>query len=167
MSDDDTLRLNNQLCFALYAAANAITRNYRGMLGEFGLTYPQFLVVMTLLETPSMTSGDLARRLRLDAGTLTPMLKRLATAGIIERTRRPDDERVIDNRLTEAGLALRDNMVRTQATVQCNTGLTDHDLADLRERLKQLTETLMASLTDAAESNQSDSETRRSAMAIA
>jgi DNA-binding MarR family transcriptional regulator len=142
MPHGDKLRLADQLCFALYAATNAITRSYRGMLGELGLTYPQYLVVMTLLETPSMTSGDLARKLRLDAGTLTPMLKRLAAAGLIQRTRRPDDERVIDNQLTPAGLALRGAMERTRAEVQYRTGMDDMGVAELRERLHDLTTTL-------------------------
>ncbi len=109
MNGYDVLRLENQLCFALYAATNAITRSYRGVLGELGLTYPQYLVLVALLDVPSMTSGELARALRLDAGTLTPMLKRLAAAGLIERTRRTGDERVIDNKLTadRAGAAGR------------------------------------------------------------
>ena len=135
-------RLDDQLCFALYAATNAITRNYRSLLGEFGLTYPQYLVVATLLEKPTMTSGDLARTLKLDAGTLTPMLKRLAAAGLIDRTRRANDERVIDNRLTEAGLALRADMVRTQQAVQYRTGLDDAHLTELRNTLHRLTDAL-------------------------
>jgi DNA-binding MarR family transcriptional regulator len=95
------------------------------------------------------------------------MLKRLATAGIIERTRRANDERVIDNRLTAAGMALRQDMVRTQATVQCRTGLDDQELADLRERLKQLTETLTANLTDPADQEAADAEAERSKMEVA
>ncbi len=142
MSAEKIQHIDEQLCFALYAATNAITRNYRSLLGEFGLTYPQYLVVLTLMERSIMTSGDLARTLKLDAGTLTPMLKRLAAAGLIVRTRRPNDERVIDNRLTEAGLALRDNMVRAQQAVRGRTGLSDEVLSSLRHTLHRLTETL-------------------------
>ncbi len=136
------LRLEDQLCFALYAATNAITRTYREKLGELGLTYPQYLVVMALLGKPSMTSGELARALRLDAGTLTPMLKRLDGAGLIERTRRAEDERIIDNRLTARGLALQEDMQRAQAFVGCRTELPERDLDALRVALQELTESL-------------------------
>ena len=142
MSTEKMQYLDEQLCFALYAATNAITRNYRSVLGDFGLTYPQYLVILTLMETPSLTSGDLARTLKLDAGTLTPMLKRLASSGLIVRTRRPNDERVIDNRLTEAGLALRANMIHAQQAVRVRTGLNEEALTSLRSTLHGLTETL-------------------------
>ncbi len=131
----EALWLDNQLCFALYAATNAITRSYRGVLGPLGLTYPQYLVLVKLLEKPSMTSGELARALRLDAGTLTPMLKRLAAAGLIERTRRLEDERVIDNQLTATGLALRDGSLEAQQHVPCRTGLRGGQIAALRAAL--------------------------------
>ncbi len=151
MSGYESLWLDNQLCFALYAATNAVTRSYRGVLGPLGLTYPQYLVMVKLLEKPSMNSGDLARALRLDAGTLTPMLKRLAAAGLIERTRRIEDERVIDNQLTEAGLALRDRMLEAQAQVICRTGLDDNQLAALRSALQGLTDTLCLAPEEVAE----------------
>ena len=139
MPEQDALWLRNQLCFSLYAATNAITRSYRGPLGELGLTYPQYLVRVTLLERPSMTSGELARALKLDAGTLTPMLKRLVAAGFIERLRRPEDERVIDNRLSEKGLALQEDLLKAQAEVKCRTGLTDDEMMMLRTTLQELT----------------------------
>ena len=139
MPEQDALWLRNQLCFSLYAATNAITRSYRGPLGELGLTYPQYLVLVTLLERPSMTSGELARALKLDAGTLTPMLKRLVAAGFIERLRRPEDERVIDNRLSEKGLALQEDLLKAQAEVKCRTGLTEDEMMMLRTTLQELT----------------------------
>ena len=142
MPDHEPLWLNNQLCFALYAATNAITRSYRGPLGELGLTYPQYLVLVTLLERPSMTSGDLARALKLDAGTLTPMLKRLAAAGLVERTRRAQDERVIDNQLTARGLALQESLLKAQSQVTCRTGLRQEEMGVLRDALNELTASL-------------------------
>ena len=138
----EPLWLDNQLCFALYAATNAVTRSYRGLLSPLGLTYPQYLVMVKLLNKPSMTSGELARALRLDAGTLTPMLKRLAIAGLIQRRRRIEDERVIDNQLTEAGFALRDKLLDAQAEVICRIGLDDDQVASLRSVLHGLTDTL-------------------------
>ncbi len=142
MAAFDALRLENQLCFALYAATNAITRSYRSALGELGLTYPQYLVLVALLDVPSLTSGELARALRLDAGTLTPMLKRLAAAGLIERTRRIGDERVIDNCLTEAGLELRADLLRAQQQVACRTQLDGNDADTLRQALQALADNL-------------------------
>ncbi len=138
MADHEPLWLDNQLCFALYAATNAITRSYRVPLGELGLTYPQYLVLVTLLERPSMTSGELARALKLDAGTLTPMLKRLASAGFIDRTRRVADERIIDNRISDKGRALQDGLLQAQAHVKCRTGLLEEELSSLRAALNRL-----------------------------
>ncbi len=138
MPECETLWLKNQLCFALYAASNAITRTYRTPLEELGLTYPQYLVIVSLLEKPSMTSGELARALKLDAGTLTPMLKRLAVSGLIERTRRTEDERVIDNRLTERGLALQQNLLQAQNDVGCRARMPADDVAALRHILHEL-----------------------------
>ena len=114
------------------------------MLGALGLTYPQYLVLVKLLEKPSMTSGELARALRLDAGTLTPMLKRLAAAGLVERTRRIEDERVIDNQLTAAGLALRPQLIEAQGHVVCRTGLDAEQSSALRVALAALTTRLCA-----------------------
>jgi MarR family transcriptional regulator, organic hydroperoxide resistance regulator len=139
---DAELRLENQLCFTLYAATHAITRSYRGKLGELGLTYPQYLVLLALMEQPVMTSGALARALKLDAGTLTPLLKRLAAAGLVARDRRPQDERVVEISLTPAGRALHDDLLRARETVVCRTGLDDGNLAVLRDALHALTDSL-------------------------
>ena len=148
MPDHEPLRLDNQLCFALYNATNAIKRSYRGVLGPLGLTYPQYLVLVALLEQPSMTSGELARALKLDAGTLTPMLKRLADTRIIERTRRAEDERVIDNRLTDKGLALQAALLKAQTQVVCRTGLAAPDMTTLREALHALASNLAVAAGD-------------------
>ena len=139
---DQSLRLENQLCFALYAATHAITRTYRNRLNELGLTYPQYLVLLALMQQPMMTSGALARALKLDAGTLTPLLKRLAGAGLVARERRAEDERVVEITLTPAGQALHDDLVKTRLSVRCRTGLTDDELASMRDALHALTETL-------------------------
>lgn len=141
---DSDLHLDNQLCFALYTATHAITRSYRSRLADIGLTYPQYLVLLALLEQPVMTSGALARALKLDAGTLTPLLKRLAAAGLVARHRRVADERVVEISLTEAGRALHDDLVRARERVVCHTGLSANDMALLREALQKLTESLSA-----------------------
>ena len=145
MAEDFSLRLEEQLCFNLYAATNAITHRYKRYLDKIDLTFPQYLVLLALREKPHLTSGELAQALRLDAGSLSPILKRLAAAGLIERVRQNGDNRVIYSELTPAGLALGDDMIKAQASVRCGIDLADDDLATLRGTLKGLTETLMAS----------------------
>ena len=104
---DDALRLDHQICFPLYAAANLMTRLYRPLLAELGLTYPQYLVMLVLWESSPVHMSDLGQRLYLDSGTLTPLLKRLEAAGFIQRDRDPDDERRIIIALTPAGTSLK------------------------------------------------------------
>ena len=103
-----SLDLDDQLCFALYAASRAVTARYRPMLEEIGLTYPQYLVMMLLWEQDDQTVGQLGTRLALDSGTLSPLLKRLTAAGLVTRHRRIEDERSVSISLTPAGRALRD-----------------------------------------------------------
>ena len=102
-----SVALDDQLCFALYAASRAVTARYRPMLDELGVTYPQYLVLMLLWEEDGQTVGQLGARLALDSGTLSPLLKRLTTAGLVTRHRRADDERSVSIRLTDAGRALQ------------------------------------------------------------
>ena len=93
MSTTDPLDLDRQICFPLYAATRAVTRRYSEVLADVGLTYPQYLVMLALWTDGPLTVGDLGHRLRLDSGTLTPLLKRLETSGRVERHRDPHDER--------------------------------------------------------------------------
>ncbi len=93
MSTTDPLDLDRQICFPLYAATRAVTRRYSEVLADVGLTYPQYLVMLALWTDGPLTVGELGNRLRLDSGTLTPLLKRLETSGRVERRRDPHDER--------------------------------------------------------------------------
>jgi DNA-binding MarR family transcriptional regulator len=102
-----SVSLDDQLCFALYAASRAVTARYRPMLDEIGLTYPQYLVMMLLWESDHQTVGQLGSRLALDSGTLSPLLKRLTAGGLVTRHRRVEDERSVSIALTEEGRALR------------------------------------------------------------
>jgi MarR family transcriptional regulator, organic hydroperoxide resistance regulator len=104
---NDHLRLDDQLCFALYAASRAVTARYRPLLDPLGLTYPQYLVMLVLWEQDQATVQQLGRQLRLDSGTLSPLLKRLEDAGLVTRARRPEDERSVLVRLTARGRRLR------------------------------------------------------------
>jgi len=103
----DALRLDQQICFPFYAASHLMTRLYRPLLKDLGLTYPQYLVMLVLWEISPINMGELCQRLYLDSGTLTPLLKRLASAGYLSRERDPEDERRVILALTPAGLALK------------------------------------------------------------
>lgn len=138
----DAPRLDDQLCFALYAASRAVTRSYGPMLGELGLTYPQFLVMMALWSEDEVTVSALGARLTLDSGTLTPLLKRLERSGLVTRTRDPADERRVRIALTEAGAALGPRAAEAQRALICKFGPVE-DLVGLRDQLKRLTEVLI------------------------
>ena len=101
------LQLDHQLCFALYAASRTVTHAYRDGLEPLGLTYPQYLVLLVLWETDGVTVTDLGRRLHLDSGTLSPLLRRMEGSGFVERRREEPDARKVTVHLTEPGRALR------------------------------------------------------------
>src|SRR5919107_6136016 len=135
-----SVALDDQLCFALYAASRAMTARYRPMLEELGLTYPQYLVMMLLWEEDQQTVGQLGQRLALDSGTLSPLLKRLTTAGLVTRHRRVEDERSVAIALTDAGRALRDKSVRISEEMIGAIGFDAREFDDLKQRLRLLTE---------------------------
>src|SRR5262249_29167321 len=107
MAVRDPLQLDDQLCFALYSASRAVTRAYARLLQPLGLTYPQYLVLLVLWERDGVSVKQLGERLALDSGTLTPLLQRLDSQGLVEPRRGDDDERVVRIHLTAAGRALR------------------------------------------------------------
>ena len=107
-STADLLRLDNQLCFALYATSLAMTKLYQPLLAQLGLTYPQYLVMLVLWECDDQAVSEIGQRLALDSGTLTPLLKRLEQQGLLSRTRDAQDERRVRVSLTDAGWALRE-----------------------------------------------------------
>lgn len=105
---EGSLQLQDQLCFALYAASRAVTARYRPLLDELGLTYPQYLVMLVLWERADVSVRELGGALQLESSTLSPLLKRLEANGLVRRERRADDERSVSVRLTEAGTGLRE-----------------------------------------------------------
>ena len=111
------LWLDNQVCFALYSTSLAMTKLYKPLLDAIGLTYPQYLVMLVLWEQDGPTVSELGERLFLDSGTLTPLLKRLETSGLVERQRDPQDERRVRIRLTPQGRALRERAESVPACV--------------------------------------------------
>ena len=142
MPADEHLLLENQLCFALYAATNAVTRIYREPLSKLGLTYPQYLAMVVLWEHGTHTVKGLADSLQLDSSTLTPLLKRLEAAGWVSRTRDPGDERIVRIELTAVGKALRRPVAAIQKVVACRTNLPQAEFVALRKQLHALADTL-------------------------
>ena len=140
--NDDLLRLDDQLCFALYAAHRAVTALYRPLLEPLGLTYPQYLVMLALWENSGGAGGlrvsRLTERLRLDTGTLTPLLKRMEGNGFLRRSRDPDDERVVRVHLTKQGRQLRERARNIPRDMLCRSGLTVQQAVELRENLRRL-----------------------------
>jgi len=147
-----SLLLDDQLCFALYAASRAVTQLYRPLLDELGLTYPQYLVMLVLWERGDVTVGDLAGALQLDYGTLSPLLKRLAGSGLLERRRHADDERVVHITLTEAGQELKSSASRVCQVIVRAYGLDARQFDELASTLRGLTD----SVTGAGRSNAAD-----------
>ncbi len=135
-----SVALDDQLCFALYAASRAVTARYRPMLDALGLTYPQYLVMMLLWEEDDQTVGQLGARLSLDSGTLSPLLKRLTAAGLVTRQRRTEDERSVSIALTEKGRALHDKALSISESMIGAIGFDTGEFGDLMQRLRLLTE---------------------------
>src|ERR671917_2181546 len=135
-----SVALDDQLCFALYAASRAVTARYRPMLDELGVTYPQYLVLMLLWEEDGQTVGQLGARLALDSGTLSPLLKRLTAAGLVTRHRRVEDERSVSIALTDQGRALRDRAFAISESMIGTIGFDRSEFDDLMQRLRLLTE---------------------------
>ena len=138
----DPLLLDNQLCYALYAAAHRMTKSYRPMLERMGLTYPQYLVLLVLWENDGITVSEIGRRLRLDSGTLTPVLKRLESSGLLNRSRRQSDEREVEIALTDQGRALRSEAVAVRQSVMCQLNMSEPEIQAMRADLNALIENL-------------------------
>ncbi|MBP2047730.1 DNA-binding MarR family transcriptional regulator [Streptomyces griseochromogenes] len=133
-----SLLLDDQLCFALYAASRAVTQRYRPLLEELGLTYPQYLVLLVLWEHGSVPIKGIGAALQLDHGTLTPLIKRLETAGLVRRERRPDDERTVLVGLTDLGHELRGRAGVVPAAIGDAMGLSAADRGEAMRILRTL-----------------------------
>jgi MarR family transcriptional regulator, organic hydroperoxide resistance regulator len=142
--DGETLRLDDQVCFALYAATHAFSRRYKPHLDRLGVTYPQYLCLLVLWEKDGLTVKAIGDRLSLDSGTLTPLLKRLESAGFVARRRDRVDERQVRIQLTEAGRALHDRALPIRALMACASGRPPEELAVLRDDLFRLRDALCA-----------------------
>ena len=141
-----SLALDHQLCFKLYAASRAVTRAYKPMLDQLGLTYPQYLAMLVLWEGDGITVGDISARLLTDPGSLTPLLKRLEAEGLLTRTRSSADERVVELRLTEKGRSLQQQAERFPACILEASGQTLEQINALRDQIVALRDQLQKSL---------------------
>lgn len=133
-----TLPLDDQLCFALYAASMAVQRAYKPLLDALGLTYPQYLVLHTLWEEDGRSIGAIAERLALESSTVTPLVKRLEASGAVTRTRDAADERRVEVRLTERGRALREECGCLAETLVARSGMELPELGALNLRVRRL-----------------------------
>ncbi|MBW0101151.1 MarR family winged helix-turn-helix transcriptional regulator [Pseudonocardia sp. KRD291] len=134
--------LDEQLCFALHSASRAMTGCYRPLLEPLGLTYSQYALLLVLWESGAVSQGELGDRLFLDSGTLSPLLRRLESRGLVSRRRRPEDERTVEVAVTAEGEALRDRASAVQSRVQAATGLSTEELGRMRDDLHLLAERL-------------------------
>jgi DNA-binding MarR family transcriptional regulator len=142
LAADQPLRLDSQICFAVYSAAHAFNRVYKPLLDRLGLTYPQYLVMLVLWERDGVAVKEIGERLFLDSGTLTPLLKRLEAAQFIKRTRSAEDERQVLIALTPQGQALKEKARAVPQSIlaasACSVGelvSMKNEIAALRDRL--------------------------------
>ncbi len=131
--------LDQMLCFDLYAASRAVTALYRPLLEPLGLTYPQYLVLVSMPEQDALSVKQLAALLQLDHGTLSPLLRRMEAAGQLSRTRSSIDERVVEVRLTPDGRRVRQEFEQVQCAVEETLGLSEASLGELRHTLRHMT----------------------------
>jgi len=146
MAHDDLLKLDRQLCFAVYAAGHAFTRFYKPRLEAIGLTYPQYLVMLVLWEEDGLTVSGLGEKLFLDSGTLTPLLKRLEAAGLLTRRRDAVDERQVRIALTEKGRALREKAHSIPLQTAKAVGMNGAEMDDVKADLVRLRDQLNATI---------------------
>ena len=142
----DWLALDIQLCFSLYSASLAMTKLYKPLLEPLGLTYPQYLVMLVLWETDDVMVSTIGERLHLDSGTLTPLLKRLEAAGLLQRERSAEDERRVHVTLTAQGRRLRERATHVPQQVFTASGCGLSELSRLTRELQRLRDTLQAAL---------------------
>jgi DNA-binding MarR family transcriptional regulator len=142
--DAGPVALEHQLCFSVYSAGMAIQRLYKPLLDRLGLTYPQYLVLNVLWRDDKLPIGHIAERLALEPSTLTPLLKRLESARILQRTRNPENERQVIVALTDAGRAMRAEARCLNDALLAASGDTVHALGDLNARIVRLRDAVYA-----------------------
>lgn len=138
--------LDEQFCFAVYSTAHALNRVYKPLLDRLGVTYPQYLVLLALWREDGRGVGSLGEQLMLESSTLTPLLKRMETAGLLRRERNPEDERQVIIRLTAKGRRLREKAQAVPKSILAATGCDARELARLRDRVTAVRDSLLESV---------------------
>lgn len=138
MENQESLKLENQLCFPLYVIAKEITGLYRPFLDELDLTYPQYLVMMVLWENDGLPVNHIGEKLYLDSGTLTPLLKRLEAKGLIIRKRKKEDERVVEVFITESGKSLQSKACEIPEKMYRKLDLSQEEWLDLKKSVQKI-----------------------------
>lgn len=143
---EQPVRVDDQLCFALYSASKALTAAYRQALGDLNLTYPQYLTMLAVWESDGRTVAELGRAIELDSGTLSPLLRRLQAAGLIRRERSTTDERIVRVFVTDRGRQLEPEAAAVRTRVEAATGLTPAEFTELRAMLHRLRQAIVTAL---------------------
>jgi len=146
MATPEQLKLDNQLCFALYSTSLAMTKVYKPLLQALNLTYPQYLAMLVLWEGDGITVGELSQHLLTDPGSVTPLLKRLEAEGLLTRTRSSQDERVVQLHLTDKGRALQEQAMGVPACILKATAQRPAELMELKNELVTLRDALQGSV---------------------
>ena len=138
MDKYDSIKLDNQVCFSLYAASREIIKLYKPFLDKYNLTYTQYVAMLVLWEDEKSTVKDIGKRLHLDSGTLTPLLKKIECMGLIKRYRDVNDDRVVIVELTDNGRALKEKVLDVPKEMACKVKLPKEELIELKMRLDSL-----------------------------
>jgi DNA-binding MarR family transcriptional regulator len=135
---DEALKLDNQLCFALYACSREITKLYKPFLDELNITYTQYISLLVLWEKDNITVKEMGKNLHLDSGTLTPLLKKLESMNLVTRIRDTIDERNVYVKLTQRGIDLKKMAIKIPSKILCSTGLTVENALFLKGNIDSL-----------------------------
>ena len=138
MDKYESIKLDNQVCFSLYAASREIIKLYKPFLDKFNLTYTQYIAMLVLWEDEKSTVKDIGKRLHLDSGTLTPLLKKIESMGLVKRYRDVNDDRVVIVELTQQGRLLKDEVTDVPREMACKINMSKEDLIALKSRLDDL-----------------------------
>ncbi|TCK93229.1 MarR family transcriptional regulator [Natranaerovirga hydrolytica] len=138
MPKEELLKLDNQICFPIYAVSRSITKLYRPLLQELNITYPQYLVLLVLWEVEVITLRDLGKKLYLDSGTLTPLLKRMEKMHLIKRERSVEDERVLFIKITEKGLGMKEKASKVPECLLKNIEVDINQLIRVKKEMDEL-----------------------------
>lgn len=141
MDKYEKMKLDNQLCFSLYAASREVIKTYKPQLDKYGLTYTQYIAMLVVWEYEKITVKEMGQKLHLDSGTLTPVLKKLLLMELINKYRDKDDDRVVIVELTEKGRKMKDEIIEVPEKMYCNFSKNIEDAIELKRLLDNLLET--------------------------